>query len=155
MQPDLTQPMTYDEFFFHYRLRIGDLTREAKLCMAQNGEWPGPAPLGYLNQRTGRYKTTVVVDAEKAPLVQEAFEKAAYGNCSLRGLLSDLTAKGLRSRNEKRLQVAALWHLLGNPFYAGFVRYEGELFVGQHEPLVGQETFGRVRQSLDSRRKCR
>ena len=149
------QSLTYNEFFLQYRLHIGDLTREAKHAMARRGELPGPAPLGYLNHRTGKFETTVIIDREKAPLISEAFTIAAQRNCSLRTLLSDLTAKGLLSRNGKRLQVAALWQLLNNPFYAGFVRYEDELFQGQHEPLTDQETFDQVQHQLEGRRRNR
>lgn len=155
MKSHSTEYLTYEEFLYHYHVQLGTLTREAKHEMAQRGEWPGPAPLGYLNHRTGKYETTIIVDSEKAPLVREAFEKAAQGNCSLRVLLAELTAKGLRSRNEKCLQVAGLWHLLVNPFYAGFIRYEGELFPGQHEPLTDQKTFERVKCQLEKRRKNR
>ena len=153
MTPHTTEQMTYEEFLLQYHLHLGDLTREAKHEMACRGELPGPAPLGYLNHRTGKYQTTIIVDPEKAPLVRQAFEKAAQGNYSLRVLLVELTAEGLRSRNDKRLQVAGLWHLLCNPFYAGFVRYEGKISLGQHEPLTDQKTFDQVQRQLERRRR--
>ncbi len=149
----LSQPMTYEEFYLRYRLHIGDLTREAKEEMARRGKLPGPAPLGYLNLRTGKTETSVVIDPKIAPLVREAFAKAAQGGCSLRQLLAELNRKGLRSRNGKPLQVSGLWYLLTNPFYAGFVRYKGETFPGVHEPLVDTVNFNMVQNRLAASRK--
>ncbi len=153
MNSQLPQPTTYDEFYLRYRLHIGDLTREAKEEMARRGELPGPAPLGYLNHRTGKVETTVIPDPEMAPLVREAFLMAAQGGYSLRQLLAELNRKGLRSRNGKPLQVSGLWYLLTNPFYAGYVRYKGKTFSGVHEPLVGGADFNLVQNRLAGRRK--
>jgi len=146
------QPSSFEDFRIRYFLEIGDLTRKAKQEKAQRGELPGPAPLGYRNCRTGRITTTVEVDPQIAPLIQEAFRLAANGR-SLRPLLRDLTWKGLRSRNGKCLQVAGLWYVLSNPFYAGFVRYEEKLYPGTHEPLVDKTTFDLVQVKLADRRK--
>lgn len=145
-------PLSFDEFRIHYLLELGDLTRQAKQEKARRGELPGPAPLGYLNKRTGKTKTTVVVDPDVAPLIQQAFRLASEG-FSLRPLLRELTQKGLRSRNGKRLPVAGLWYLLNNPFYMGYVQYKGKLFPGRHEPLVEKATFERVQCNLVGRRK--
>ena len=145
-------PSSFEDFRIRYFLELGDLTRKAKQEKAERGELPGPTPLGYLNRRTGKTTTTIEVDAQTAPLIQEAFRLAASG-CSLRPLLHDLTQKGLRSRNGKRLPVAALWYVLTNPYYAGFVRYEGKIYPGTHEPLVDKATFERVQAKLAGRRK--
>ncbi len=152
MQSNPTPSMTYDEFFLSYRLHIGDLTREAKLQTARQGKLPGPAPLGYLNRRTGKYETAVVMDDATAPLVREAFGLAAQG-WTVRALAAEMDARGLRSRNGNALRASALWHLLTNPFYAGFVRYGGETFPGRHEPLVEEDLFVRVQEGLRGRSK--
>lgn len=42
------------------------------------GLWPGMAPLGYLNQKLMDKKCRIVVDPQRAPVVQQMFEKVAY-----------------------------------------------------------------------------
>ena len=42
------------------------------------GLWPGIAPVGYLNQKHMDKKCQVLLDAERAPIVKQMFEKMAY-----------------------------------------------------------------------------
>lgn len=152
MQTKAALPSSMEDFRIQYHIELGTLTREAKMEKARRGELPGPAPLGYLNRRTGKYVTTVEIDPHVAPLVREAFHLAAAGH-SLRRILCHLTDKGLRSKNGKMLQVSGLWYLLNNPFYAGEVLYCGTCFAGTHQALVDSETFDRAQTLLTGRRK--
>src|SRR2546425_7336621 len=71
-----------DSFFFFFfqaedgirdKLVTGVQTCALPIC-AIIGEYPGPAPLGYLND----YRTKkIIVDRERAPIVREAFERYA------------------------------------------------------------------------------
>ena len=40
-----------------------------------------------------------------------------------------------------------------DPYYTGVIRYKGELFVGRHEALVSKETFLKVQEILDMRKR--
>jgi hypothetical protein len=41
--------------------------------------------------------------------------------------------------------------ILRNPVYVGRIRYDGEVFAGQHEPLIDEDTWQRVQDLLDAR----
>lgn len=146
-------PAAFEAFRLHYMRHLGYLTSQALAEKAKSGETPGPAPFGYLNQRTGKVRTTVIVDQAVAPFVKEAFSLAAGAGMPLRAILHRLTDQGLRSRAGKPLQVSGLWYVLSNPFYAGLIRFKGELYPGKHEPLVDKATFDRVQRNFGDRRK--
>ncbi|MGV9662761.1 recombinase family protein [Nocardia niigatensis] len=44
-----------------------------------------------------------------------------------------------------------LHQMLQDPYYAGWINYEGELYPGRHEPIVPQELFDRVQDVMDMR----
>lgn len=71
------------------------MTQKAKM-----GGWPTKSPIGYLNVRekiAGKDTAKVVLDPERAFLVQEAFRLYATGEYSVPELQSTMHAKGLTS----------------------------------------------------------
>lgn len=121
---------------------------------AEAGRLMCAAPVGYKNAFVGDEKA-VVLDPVMAPVVKEAFILAATGKYSLRKLIALLTPKGLSSRDGKPLQAETLRGILTNPFYLGYVRFDGKLTPGRHEALVDRTTFEKVQKGLAKRRKSR
>jgi hypothetical protein len=119
---------------------------------AEQGKLMCAAPVGYKNAFAGSEKT-VEIDPETAPVVKEAFQLAATGKHSLRRLLAILTPKGLASRNGKRLQASSLWGILTNPFYVGYIRFNGKLIKGRHNSIIDQATFDSVQKVLRKNRR--
>ena len=125
----------------------------------RNGGTLGRAPLGYLNARDtseGRNIGIVILDPERAPLVKLGFELYASGDYSLERLAEELTERGLHARPTRRhpvgpVSTTRLNDVLRDPYYMGYVMYEGELIPGRHEALVGEEVFDRVQAILDER----
>ncbi len=73
------------------------------------------------------------------------------GKCSLRTILSQLTPRGLVSRNGKAMGPSALRAMLRNPFYTGRIRYCGVLVPGRHEALIDDDLFCEVLLMLSKR----
>jgi len=116
----------------------------------RRGEWPGWAPLGYVNE----YKNhTIIPDPEKAPFVRKMFELYSTGNYSLEELLGELHRLGLVGKAGKPVRKGIIAHILRNPFYYGVMRFKGELFDGSHPPLVSKKLFDRVQEVLEMRSK--
>lgn len=63
---------------------------------AEEGFFPGKAPTGYLNQRTSKKKSKIVVDKEKAPFVIKAFELYSTGCFTFNSLAKNLQLMGLQ-----------------------------------------------------------
>lgn len=128
-----------------YHAHMGKLASRGMQVKAATGILPCCAPLGYRNISKG-----IEVDPVLAPLVQQAFERAATSRLPLRALLAEMTAKGLVSRTGKPLKVSAFWYMLRNPFYVGTIRWHGGLLPGSHVPLVSGELFEAVGRRLEA-----
>lgn len=133
----------FEEWRQDYHAHMGRLASRGMEKKAASGILPCCAPLGYRNVRK-----KIEVDPVLAPLVKEAFERAAAFRLPLRALLAEMTAKGLVSRSGKPLKVSAFWYMLRNPFYMGMVNWKGQLMPGSHVPLVSQELMNAVQNRL-------
>lgn len=127
---------------------------------ARRGGTPGYVPLGYNNVITkdsGQEVRGVVVDAERAPLVQWAFSAYASGEYSIVELLEEVTARGLTNRptatrSGKPLTRSQLHRMLSSRYYVGKVFWSGIEYDGQHKALIDLSTFAAVQAMLGSRR---
>lgn len=147
--------------FNEFRSRADGADIRLKLWhKAMNGGTIGKAPLGYLNYKeelTDRSVSSVKVDAERAPLIQKAFELHASGEYSAARLQTLMTDLGLRARPTRRwpdsTEVSVnQWHkLLRDPYYTGVVEYQGETYPGRHEALILAQLFQRVQDVMDAR----
>ena len=88
---------------------------------ARNGEYPGVAPTGYLNNRLTK---KMVPDPERFKLVKRIFQLYSSGKYSLKEVRDMITEAGLRSRNKKELHISNIQAILKNPFYYGHFLYE-------------------------------
>jgi DNA invertase Pin-like site-specific DNA recombinase len=125
---------------------------------AKTGGTPGRVPPGYfnvINREAGRELRTVEVDSERAPLVRWAFETYATGEHTLVQLTDELEAMGLTSlptakRASAPLSRSTINRMLRNPYYMGYVTYQGVRYEGSHEPLVSKATWFMVQAVLDA-----
>ena len=105
---------------------------------AKRGEFPGVAPLGYLNDRNTR---KIIPDPAKAPLIKQAIKLYSAGEISLKGLAVWLNSKGVTNRNGQRLWSSQTHRLLINPVYYGAFLWNGELYPGNHTPLISKKVY--------------
>ena len=83
----------------YYIDSLSDNTKRGLRQKVRRGEFPGIAPVGYLNDvRTKR----IVVDKEKAPIIVEAFKLYAKNESILDDIAHFLETKGILSRRNKR-----------------------------------------------------
>jgi site-specific DNA recombinase len=142
---------------------IGERVRDKIAASKRKGIWVGgPVPLGYVAVD----KKIVVVPAQ-AEAVRAIFERYLELG-SMRSLADDLAHRGIRSKPRRlsngrtvgggRFGVGALAHLLKNRFYIGEVVYRGEVYRGEHEPILESTLFEAVQGKLAAQavaRRCR
>ena len=116
----------------------------------RNGTWPGWAPVGYLNNAKTR---GIDVDSEKAPQVRKMFEMYATGAYTLHSLASWCKEHDLRGNLGKPLVIANIQKNLQNVFYLGLMKWKGEIFEGQHEPLISKKLFDTCQEVMSKRGK--
>lgn len=119
----------------------------------EQGGTPHKPPIGYLSKREligSQDIRSVILDEERAPLVQRAFSLYATGQWTLHKLAAYLEQEGLRSRGTRRyperpLSASRIHAMLHNPYYMGVVVWNAQRYPGKHEPLVDPDTFDHVR----------
>ena len=118
----------------------------------RRGEWPGLAPLGYVNNPKIR---SIEPDIIKAKIVRKAFEEYAQGRHTLESLGERLSFWGVVSKTGKPPCKATLQRMLTNPIYIGIIEHNGESYEGGFPPIVSRATFEAVQKVLGSRAKPR
>ncbi|MEC3976233.1 recombinase family protein [Amycolatopsis sp. H20-H5] len=120
----------------------------------KNGGSVGLARLGYTNARidfNGHKVNTIGVDAERAPLVQRAFELFGTGKYTLDSLHETMGDLGLTATGRnKPVGRDTLGRMLRDRYYIGKVIYKGIEYQGRHDPLITSELFDRVQRTLDA-----
>jgi DNA invertase Pin-like site-specific DNA recombinase len=135
-------------FSRHFSAQLSERVSQAMTAKAKKGLYPSYAPLGYLNDRLTR---TLVLDPERADLVQALFETHAETEMSLLDLTHWAERRGLRTRKGQSLQRSTIHKLLSNPIYKGIVRWGDVTAPGIHPPIVSGYLFDRVQDKLDGR----
>jgi DNA invertase Pin-like site-specific DNA recombinase len=134
---------------------IDNLSEEVKKGMlekAEQGIWPGPAPLGYLNVSRADGKRIVDTDPDRAASVKRLFEMYATGRYTLKELSKQAATMGLLSRKaQKPPQIAQLHLMLHNPLYKGEYLWRGTWYQGSHPSLVSPELWDRVQDIMAGR----
>jgi site-specific DNA recombinase len=136
-----------------------NLSEEVKKGMRQKvlkGGWPHLAPCGYVQVKgSGETASHIEVHPRLGPLIAQGFERFASGLYSPKRLTKLLAEKGLVTKTGGPLSPAHLREILGNPFYAGRIRWNGLDVAGTHEPLVAVEVFAKAQRLLTHRSRTR
>jgi hypothetical protein len=129
----------------HYVENLKEEVKKGMREKAEEGIYPGRAPIGYRNNSLTR---SIDVDPERAPMVKRIFELYASGEHSLitlrRTVLNELGLRLSRSYFDK---------ILKNHFYLGYFLWQGVEYKGTHEPLVSGDLFNRVQDVFAGRNK--
>ena len=117
----------------------------------QAGLWPGPAPIGYLNQNRIDKRCELILDTERMPIIKKMFEKVANDRMSIRKIYQWLKDTGFRTHRGKVFAHSSVQRTLNNPFYYG--RFEhpkksGKWHTGKHEPIITKALFEKVQKRL-------
>ncbi|MEW6610621.1 MAG: recombinase family protein [Patescibacteria group bacterium] len=119
----------------------------------RRGEYPGLAPVGYLNELRHH---TIIKDPERWEGIRRLFEAYATGNYTLEDLQKLSLSLGLVSRRTgKAIVLSKLQEMLKNPFYYGVFRHKGEMYQGVHEPIISKQLFETVQRVMEERGKPR
>ena len=121
---------------------------------AKMGMYPGPAPLGYINNKyaeTG--KKTVEIDPERFDLCRKLVDMMLTGTYSPPKLLEIATKEwGMTGqRYGKKISRSNIYNLFTRPFYYGEFEYptgSGIFHKGTHKPLMTRDEYDRIQELL-------
>ena len=103
------------------------------------------APYGYDFQ-----DGELVVNCEEAVVVREMFKQYADGH-TLRRVVESLNTKNVLTKKNEKWTVWSVRHVLHNPIYAGFMRWDGIVRKGHHEGIIDMNTFNGVQEAFRRR----
>ncbi len=118
----------------------------------RRGEWPGKAPLGYVNNLKSH---DIEPDPMKAKIIARAFAEYAAGKHSLESLRQRLSFWGVVNRYGKPISVSTVQRMLTCKAYIGVIERAGESYAGGFPPIVSVATFEKVQQVLKNKSKPR
>ncbi|MBO4632962.1 MAG: recombinase family protein, partial [Lentisphaeria bacterium] len=112
--------------------------RDKMMSIAAKGLWPvGLPPYGY--KRGAAKDNKLYVDPEKSSIVKDVFTMYADDRYTTRTILV---------KYKKQLAKSKIFTILRDPVYLGKIPYGGQIFPGQHEPIITEELFRRVQEKL-------
>ncbi len=134
-----------------YIRNLREETKKGIYGRLKQGLYPFPARVGYLDPGKGKPKQ---IDQIQAPLVKQAFELYGAGNIGLDALVEKMFDLGIRNKNNRKISRNGLVCILKNPFYMGLIKIDatGELFAGQHQPIISKELFDDVQDVFAGKR---
>ena len=116
---------------------------------AKMGNYPAPAPIGYLNDKyEERGRKKIYTDKERFPLLRRMVDLMLTGNYTpptIRGIANEQW--GFRGPNGKKLARSSIYNLFTRTFYYGEYEYpvgSGKWYTGSHEPLMTRDEYDRI-----------
>ena len=130
-----------------YSANLSEEVRKGQLEKAEQGFYPGgPVPIGDMNVTNGHGRKAVEIDEQRAPLVRKIFELYATGKYSIQQIGKKARSLGLTYRKSGRpIPNGTIHKILRRRFYMGEFDWKGNIYQGQHEPLVGRSCGRRCR----------
>ena len=117
----------------------------------EKGWQPNLAPIGYRNCKE---TSTIVPDSEHFKTVRRMFDLLLTGNHSvpdIHRIVCDkwgYTTPLHKVRGGKQISRTSLYRLFNNPFYAGYIRWNGKLHDGRHKPMLNKTEFKKVQRLI-------
>jgi DNA invertase Pin-like site-specific DNA recombinase len=129
----------------------GDRTRDKKAALMRRGFFTGGTPpFGFMLAKGGR----LIIDPERAPLVQEIFER--FPDVPASQLVREFRARGCttrqfvtkagRQRGGWPIHLNQVLKILSNPIYTGHIVHRGDWIEAQVEPLVSRKQWDLVQE---------
>ncbi len=106
---------------------------------------------GPMNKKIAKKK--FVIDEEKAPIVQEIFEKYANG-ATMADIIRYLNEKNLKTSQGNEFNKNSIRKILLNRKYIGIYSYEGKETENGIPPIISNEVFAMVGEKLQENKKA-
>jgi ssDNA-binding Zn-finger/Zn-ribbon topoisomerase 1 len=125
----------------------------------KRGQWlGGRPPFGYSLNKDGK---KLIINETEAKVIRQIFELYLKGN-SLLKVANILNEKGYRTRRGKRKDgstfgglkfgVTHIQSIIRNVLYIGKVCYAGQIYDGQQEAIIDEQTFKKAQEMLAQNR---
>lgn len=138
-------------FSKYYVDSLSENVKRGNRTKLELGWRPNRAPVGYRNEYITK---TIVSDEQDFPTIRRFFDLALSGRHSVPRLAAILNDEwGFRTPKKKRsggrpISLSGVYNMLSNPFYAGYIKWNNQLYAGSHFPILSWEDFSRLQVML-------
>lgn len=144
-------------FSEYYSAAISDNVKRKIQQKLHEGEWPGKAPIGFLNvdahDESGKFvRKDVVPDPTRQPFISKIYALRLEG-VSYRMIAQQMRSEGLmgNSKNARPISASMIENILKNPFYYGMMSYNGKEYPHRYQTLISKQTFMEAQKITESR----
>lgn len=128
---------------------LSERVKDGFIDKRAHGQYPGPAPIGYVNAIIRVGERNIAPDPIKAPKVMDCFELASTGLYTLDDIWRHAVSIGLTSRGGKPISKSTIEDMLKRRVYAGLFKYGGdEWHRGTYEPLISMDLYDKVQMAM-------
>lgn len=117
---------------------------------AEKGIFPSRAPLGYINEITGKQgENQIFVDEKRFPVVRHLWDLLLSGKYTV-GEITKIAQKdlGLTGMKGSPISDGVLYKLFGNPFYYGKFLWQKKIWDGTQVRMITKEEFDRAQKII-------
>lgn len=94
----------------------------------------------------------IVINKGEAKVIKEIFDLYLKNN-GYKTISLELNRRGIRGKRGGQVTAELIKYFLTNPVYKGYIRYDGTVLKGVHEPIIKEETFDKVQNKLANMKK--
>ena len=145
-----------------YSRDLSEKVRRGLLQKCEMGQYPGFAPLGYLNTKFAIHGTNAIIeDPQRWHIVRKGFDLLLlrkYNTPQIADILRTeygLCSRPSGSRGGIPLNKSVLYFIFTDPFYSGRFYYKGKLYKGSHKPMITVEEFDQAQEILGRKFKAK
>lgn len=126
----------------YYSAAISDNVKRKIDQKLYDGEWPGKAPIGYLNVTKPDGTKDIIPDPERKDFIKRIFELRNEGE-TFRSITKIMKKEGFTANNASRKPVgkSQIEGITKNPFYHGEMRYNGKIYKHRYEPIISKMDY--------------
>lgn len=131
-----------------YILDLSKNVKRGNRAKLEKGGWPGPAPIGYINDKVNK---TLVIDKVRAPYILKAFELYSTGAYSYQQITDILYNEGFRYKSGKKIYRSAIQRIVSDPIYHGVMYNCGKYYKGNHTPIISKTLFDKTQKAIEEK----
>jgi len=136
-----------------YTNNLSEEVKKGQKAKIEAGWLPSGRKLGYKVIGETGHKTHIP-DEKVFPYIKRAFELYNSSNYTISRLVATLYKEGFRSRNGKQVMKSTVHRLLSDPFYCGYIIWNGEEYEGKHKSIISETLFNEVQEKLKRKYKA-
>jgi len=134
---------------------IRERTRAKMLSQAEEGLWHGGrAPFGY--ERHKEKRCLLIPHKTEATVVKKIFDLFVKLG-SPAAVAKEINGMGYRTKSKSKTKFSkwSITYILSNRLYIGKTTFAGQIFEGQHKPLITANRFNHVQKMMAKNKRTR